>query len=101
MGVLEARCDARSSARAHTVSVERCIQCALSELLLTFALTAKQNMTIRKGMVLDPFDAAAAAREKFLDGFLSRACIDLGRHDALPGWSSGYTALASAGCEDR
>jgi hypothetical protein len=51
-------------------------------------------------MVLDPFDAAAA-REKFLDGFLSRACIDLGRHDALPGWSSGYTTLASAGCEDR
>jgi hypothetical protein len=60
MGVLEARRDACSSARAHTVSVERCIQCAQSELLLTLALTAKQDTTIGKGMVLDPFDAAAA-----------------------------------------
>jgi hypothetical protein len=33
-------------------------------------------------MSLDPFDPAAA-REKFLNGFLSRVCIDLVRHDAL------------------
>jgi hypothetical protein len=51
-------------------------------LRLALALPAKQNTAIGKGMVLDPFDAPAAC-EKFLNGFLSRICISLGRHGSL------------------
>jgi hypothetical protein len=51
-------------------------------------------------MILDPFDAPAAC-EKLFDGFLSRVCIDLGRHDALPVDPSGIRTAASDGCTDR
>ena len=90
------RDESREFQRAvETVSVEPCIEWVRNGLLLALALTAKQNTAIRKGMILNPFDAAAAC-EKFLNGFLSRVCINLGRHDALPVDPSGMRTAAPA-----
>jgi hypothetical protein len=66
-------------------------------LLLALALTAKQNTAIGKGMILNPFDAAAAC-DKFLNGFLSRVCINLGRHDALRVDLPAIRTAVLAGC---
>jgi hypothetical protein len=63
--------------------VEWWVEEAWSELLLALALTAKENAAIRIRMGLDPLDPAPS-REKLLNGFLSRVCINLGRHNALP-----------------
>jgi hypothetical protein len=46
-------------------------------------LAAEQNAAVGIGMSFDPFDPAPT-REKLLNGFLARHCIDLGRHDASP-----------------
>jgi hypothetical protein len=50
------------------------------ELSLALALAVEQDAALGVGVMLDPLDTAAA-RQKFLGGFLSRCC--LGRHHAL------------------
>jgi hypothetical protein len=67
------------------------------EVSLALTLAAEQDAALGVGIMRDPLDAAAA-RQKFLDRFLSGCRIDLGRHHALLVDSSAIRRAAQEGC---